>query len=80
MSNKRRKSIGQRKLRRNWLIRQARGSGGDDWQGDGRQYRADKGWVLAPDVKRRKDELIAEMQDLVVPYWAGCNLYKDGER
>lgn len=56
MSNKRRKSIGQRKLRRNWLIRQARGSGGDDWQGDGRQYRADKGWVLAPDVKRRKDE------------------------
>ena len=45
MSNKRRKSIGQRKLRRNWLIRQARGSGGDDWQGDGRQYRADKGWV-----------------------------------
>jgi hypothetical protein len=34
MSNRRRKSIGQRKLRQNWLIRVARGGG--NLPGDGR--------------------------------------------
>ena len=73
MSNKRRKSLGSAKLKRNLMIRIARGCERRKapWPGDGRQYRAPEGWILAPSVERRRDELQDTMRDLVHSYYRG---------
>lgn len=91
MSNRRRKSIGQKKLRRNLLIRIARGGG--NLPGDGRwrdeylnaipirdekdaimHYENAAGVILKDhaQIVRQTEQLRAEVDELVMPYWRGA--------
>lgn len=77
MSNKRRKAIGNRKLKRNLLIRIARGcrKHNTEWPGDGRTYNANRlpdNWELSTGTRVRGEQLREEMQTHVVPYWRGA--------
>jgi hypothetical protein len=91
VSNKRRKSIGQKKLRRNLLIRIARGGGNMPGDGSWRdEYLTaveniidDKpvmvgrysGVVLKDhaQIVRETEQLRAEVDELVMPYWRGAS-------
>ena len=77
MSNRRRKAIGSQKIKRNLLIRIARGARhhNTEWPGDGRTYNADRlpdGWQLSTSTATRGQELREQMQTHVVPYWRGA--------
>ena len=76
MSNRRRKTIGSQKIKRNLLIRIARGCRhhNTDWPGDGRTYNPDKlpdGWQLSADLHNRGQQHRNDMQTHVTPYWRG---------
>lgn len=76
MSNKRRKTIGSTKIKRNLLVRIARGArkSGAPWPGDGRAYnshRLERGWELSPALELRGQEFRDQMRTLVGPYWKG---------
>lgn len=73
MSNKRRKTIGSTKIKRNLLVRIARGArkSGTPWPGYGRAYDADRledGWQFSTATAARGQELRDQMR-LIGPYW-----------
>jgi hypothetical protein len=72
LSNKRRKTIGATKIKRNRLIRIARGARrlGAPWPGDSILYKRD-----VFDARGTVDgELLRkDMLDLVAPYWRGSS-------
>lgn len=91
MSNRRRKSIGQKKLRRNWLIRVARGHavfpGHGRWRDeyvnaeavrdekDAIMHYENAAGVILKDhaqIVRQTEQLRAEVDELVMPYWRGA--------
>lgn len=76
MSNKRRKRLGTEKIKRNRLIRVARGARklGTNLPGDGRAFRAPAGWKLSADLETRRDQHHEDMNTLVVPYFRGARL------
>ena len=73
MSNKRRKSIGAAKIKRNRMIRMIRGAlkAGAPMPGDGRQFQASDGWEidgrLEAQGKALRDEVDA-LRDAMRPY------------
>lgn len=90
MSNKKRKSTGQKKLRRNWLVRVARGGGNLPGDGGWRDeylkaipvldaeekithYENADGRILKDhaQIVRATEQLRAEVDELVLPYWRG---------
>lgn len=76
MSNKRRKTIGSTKIKRNLLVRIARGArkSGTPWPGYGRAYSPhllESGWELSPALDLRGQKLRDEMRTLVMPHWKG---------
>ena len=67
MSNKRRKSIGQKKLRRNWLIRVRRGNPTRP-PGTSNVYFSERPVDAA--YAAHGEKLRQEQLDLVFPYWS----------
>lgn len=76
MSNKRRKRLGTEKIKRNRLIRVARGARklGTNLPGDGRAFRAPAGWKLSADLESRRQEHRDDFTNLVMPYFSGTRL------